>query len=105
MLAKLTTQGGGVLRRELTGFGRQVWTFMASRGITKQRELSSLILKRSQEAVSADSVRNYLRGRSFVPPSFPRQVAEALALDEQERADLAMAYAFGQEPVAAEEAS
>jgi hypothetical protein len=105
MLVLLTDQGGHDLakERELTGFGRQVWQFMASRGITKQSELSRRIIKHSRAAVSADMVRNYLRGRSAVPPTFPGQVVSALELNERERADLAMAYAFGQEQVSSEE--
>ena len=103
MLAVLTTEGGVVLRRELTGFGRQVWTLMASRGITKQSELSRLILKHCQESISKDVVRNYLRGRSAVPPTFPRQLVAALNLNERERTDLAVAYAFGQIQISEEE--
>lgn len=103
MLAKLTAGKVRILRKEMTGFGRQVWTFMGSRGVTSQRELSRLILKHSRESVSYDSLRNYLSGRSAAPPTFPRQVVAALDLDEQEKAALAMAYAFGQDLLDTEE--
>lgn len=96
MFAILTTEGGCTLAREMTEFGRSVWMLMASRGITTQRELSRLILKHSGENVSFDVVRNYLYGRSAVPPSFPRQVVAALDLSETEKANLAHAFAFGQ---------
>lgn len=96
MFAVLTTEGGCTLAREMTEFGRSVWTLMASRGITTQRELSRLILKHAGEHVSFDVVRNYLYGRSAVPPDFPRQVVAALRLNESEKAALAQAFAFGQ---------
>lgn len=98
MLVDLTEKTGGQAVG-MTGFGLEVWKLAASRGVTTQRELSRRILKSTGEQVSFDAVRNYLYGRSTVPPGFPRQVASALHLDESERTSLAMAYAFGQREV------
>lgn len=97
MCARRTHEGRHV-STEMTGFGLVVWRLMAARGITTQRELARRINGATGEEVSFDTVRNYLYGRSVAHPSFVRQLVDTLSLDEEERRQLADAYAFNQGP-------
>lgn len=80
----------------MTQFGLAVWRLMVIRGITTQRELARQIEEKTGENVSFDTVRNYLSGRSVVHPSFPRQLVVTLVLDDEEKRELADAFAWGQ---------
>lgn len=82
--------------QRMTDFGLTVWRLMAARGITTQRDLARAVENATGEALSFDTVRNYLYGRSVVHPSFTRQLVAALGLTEEEKRDLADAFAWGQ---------
>jgi hypothetical protein len=83
--------------KPMTEFGGVVWALAAKRGIVSQRDLSRLIEERTGEKVSFDQISYFLYGRTVVHPSFPRQLVATLDLSEEERLELAHAFAFGQD--------
>jgi hypothetical protein len=80
----------------MTEFGREVWVLAAKRGITSQRGLAREIDDAVTQKVNHDTVRNYLHGRTSVPPRFLHQLDATLGLTEEEKAELGRIYAWGQ---------
>ena len=82
--------------RQMSEFGAAVYSLSASRGIRRLTELSALMERHGYKA-SASSFSNWCLGKHSPSPRIPQAVAEVLALGEEERIRLAMAYTYGQD--------
>ena len=65
--------------------------------MTSQRDLARLIESCTSETISPATVSNYLHGVTPAHKSFPGLLIAALDLSEEEKDELARAFAFGQE--------
>lgn len=79
----------------LTEFGTHLHELMLSRGLRTLAELSRLLEQKSHH-VSRQTLSTYAIGKRAVPASFLAKLVAALELDEEEKRDLAWAFAYGQ---------
>jgi hypothetical protein len=84
--------------RDLTGFGTCVYTLMFSRGYKTVTRLAADMKQDDSGGfkITKQAVSNYTTGRRNVPATFVVRLTEVLDLDEQEKARLAWAFAYGQ---------
>ncbi len=88
-------QTPGRHKTAVTDFGAELYALLYARGMRSLVDLSKR-LEESGVSVSRQSLAAYANGTRRVPPSLPRKLDSALALNEEERVALALAVAFGQ---------
>lgn len=84
---------------DLTDFGLSVYTLMLSRGYKAVTKLAAAMTQDEEDGfkITRQVVSNYITGKRKVPASFVVRLAEVLNLSEDEKAELAWAFAYGQE--------
>jgi hypothetical protein len=81
--------------KQMTEFGRTLYSFMLTRGIEHRQDLVR-ILKDNGYPISQARLTYYLNGERTVDPLFLACVSELLKLTKEERRRLAWAYGYGQ---------
>ena len=81
---------------ELTVFGASVLRLMEQHGVKTQAELRRRILNTTGVDLVQQRVSAWLYGKAAVDKQFPAWLSKALDLTEDERLELAVAFAYGQ---------
>ena len=81
--------------RQMSEFGRTVYSLMLTRGIERRQDLLRL-LNENGYPISQARLSYYLNGERNVDPMFVACVSELLGLNKDERRRVAWAYAYEQ---------
>ena len=81
--------------RQMSEFGRIVYSLMLTRGIERRQDLLRL-LNGNGYSISQARLSYYLNGERNVDPMFVACVSELLRLNKEERRRVAWAYAYEQ---------
>ncbi len=85
-------------RRPYTGFGKMLRRLMWERDIRSWLQLEEMIVRKTGERFSHQSMSRYAAGASAIPSEFVKAFCETLNLSDSERADLADQYTYHSRP-------
>ncbi len=84
-------------KRPVTEFGAQLYAIIYAHGMRSLTDLSKR-LGTDGGAISRQSLAAYANGTRKVPSDLPKRLDDVLGLTEEERVNLALAAAYGQDP-------
>lgn len=79
-------------KRPVTEFGAQLYAVIYAHGMRSLTDLSKQL-----DSISRQSLAAYANGTRRVPSDLPKRLDDALGLTEEERVNLALAAAYGQD--------